>query len=1331
MFRRSLQVLVVSSIVALALIVGYATLQFRGAPEALAEAEAKFAQNQFARTIEILDICEPSVAVQREQAMRQRLWRLRMKANIELDNPRGALLDVENLLGDGLENDVALQLDRIRLLAKSRQGPRALQLARTFVAAHPDDPLALETAAQASRAASDERLERVVVTIRRDVGAAQRDRARDLLMIYLHRPDGDAELVLALAELEAMYAADTRLTPAWQPLLRELRELRAMIQEGQQFCRDSLALGGEPTIAQRESTRGLGRAGRTDDLLLQAEIFRRKFDNKEMLAAGRDATVALLSLGADAAAIATAARWLPSQSLEARAKKKQCDDAVSDLLMARLAAAWRRGDRQMVRRFFGDFSALQRGGFEPPLPTRLQMGLLHTVQQEWKLADSNLRLLTDLLSRETVSDRPFDVLDTVMPARLEVLRSSNAPEDNQLTVLNVWLKARPDRLEPRLTLARYLLDHDRVPAAQELLEETAPSFPFDAGLFLLRVATHAIRAERAGNGGEALLAQCAKRRVLVPDVADPMGYVLCAQAAIAHGNFDVVRECARMAVEAFPTALLPRVYEINACLETDRAQNAVELGRRMVATVPLDAVAAWLLVAAHRRAQQPLEGALFHALPLCGPSPQLRAEALRSALEHTPRDAIAFALPVLTDASADAGLRLLAARAFASAGRVADAEKLLDAVPAEAPLGTIEQGDRALAVAAWIEAAAQTTDDATLQIAAERRLASVEVRTGPAVAAFVATAEAVSASHPRTAYDLVCRALGAADPEARCGATLALAGTLASRLHRDERAEEHRLAAVAFPDGRSAAADLARAWIAAGRTDRARAAASMVETDLDPALALWTGDRKKAAELAANALLRDGADLVANCVQALLGGDALGDWRKVLASEIEERSELLAMLSGTTCTAEAVGRARSLVAAAPSPTSRLLLARALLQSGAFAESAALHDELLATKSPLLWRELALAAETPGYPLSARGQTALLEAMAAGECASSTITTVFALRRIVDNVVQTAGAAAAMPARELLWQQFPREGFRAATDLPHLAKVVNARLAFSVLEAAANDPRNTAPELRAQIRSALLARAEELAATGDDLTAVYTTVLQRLAADGAFGCIVHFLLDHGARVPTLRLDEATARQLLRAQIALTAAGRDDERQLTKTLDRIARDFGPAAATEDLESVLRTHPTSLVLWRTRAALLTREQRGTLGILQLSTVLAHVDAPAERLAMLSLAAAANLPAAASLSQFVALPRELRSSPEGLLAGGLLRLRDGSPDDAIPFLQHAAPQSDGRHLFALALAHLQSRAGNGGDLARECLLALARDYPSSSLARNAGNFAAQLAPR
>jgi hypothetical protein len=130
-------------------------------------------------------------------------------------------------------------------------------------------------------------------------------------------------------------------------------------------------------------------------------------------------------------------------------------------------------------------------------------------------------------------------------------------------------------------------------------------------------------------------------------------------------------------------------------------------------------------------------------------------------------------------------------------------------------------------------------------------------------------------------------------------------------------------------------------------------------------------------------------------------------------------------------------------------------------------------------------------------------------------------------------------------------------------------------------------------------------------------------------------------------------------------------------------------------------------------------------------LGAVVAHCDAPEAILQQLVLAAEADLVDADADRRHAALPAALRDGPLGRYAKGMLALRSGRPDEALPLLADAPTRPDGMHLFAHALAALQSRGKDGPEVARARFQALQRDYPSSSLARNAGRFANQLAPR
>jgi hypothetical protein len=117
----------------------------------------------------------------------------------------------------------------------------------------------------------------------------------------------------------------------------------------------------------------------------------------------------------------------------------------------------------------------------------------------------------------------------------------------------------------------------------------------------------------------------------------------------------------------------------------------------------------------------------------------------------------------------------------------------------------------------------------------------------------------------------------------------------------------------------------------------------------------------------------------------------------------------------------------------------------------------------------------------------------------------------------------------------------------------------------------------------------------------------------------------------------------------------------------------------------------------------------RRADAGIAELRAVLAHVEAPAERLAFVILAAADYRLTAADAAWLSALPPALQKSPAGLLAQGLVALRSGQPDRAVDLLEQAAPQGGTQRLVALAQALLQCRAEDGARRARELLAQLA----------------------
>jgi len=1337
MFRRSIQILLVATLVALAVIVGWAW-RWPGAPEAMARAEQMLQRQEYARAIRELNLCERGRSCQQDAALRERLWRLRLAANTAIENHAGALQDVENLLrqrGD----DADLQLERIRLMTATGDGERALRLAREFVADHPQHGRGLEVAAATGAALYGPELERLRQTIRNDLGADQVTAASAALATFVFRPDGDGEVAPSADELAKMYAVDTRLAARWPVLLRDLRAVRDQVQEGLDYCRRSLEAPGTPASAAVTWAEALDAGGRVDDMLAACEIQRRRSDGGEAIDAGLVAARSLLRRQANGACIATVARWLPPARLPARIAEDRLGDATPDLMLTRLIAAWRRDDVPALLTTLNDAQVLQRAGIKVPILQFGTAGLLHyraqaaaTSEQDTRNSEANLRYVATLLLREPLRDGWPDLLGLIMPLYIDLIQKLGNPEADVLNAFDAWQQARPDALAPRLAFARYLLAHQKFPAAASVLAEATSTHPTDAELFDLRLQLARADRSQADQDGAALLAQCLRRRSSTPEVAQPLGYMLCAEAALQARVWVVARDSARLAADAFPQLRAPRLLVIEGMLGGGEVAAAAQQARRLLELFPVDEAVAGLALRAYRAAGLPTAELLALALPVSAPNDELRTELLRAALADAPTTAATFAAPVATAGTAPPTLRLLAARALAIGGRPADGQALLasviaesDALPGEAQL------DLALAITDWLVASAQQQDDPALAPEVARTLARTDLRDEAAAPIFLQAAGRVAATHPRCAYELVARGLAIAAPAARDGAAFALAGRLASRLHLPRLAEEHRLAALAFADGLVAAEELARLHLAQGRADRALQVYHLVDPGTDAALAARCGAIDRAVAIAGRDAAADGADLLAQATLAALGQPSPLEWQAADVPTTELRLELLTLLRDPDLAAEALTRAQTLVRVQPdSRTNVLLLARASRLAGEPAVAADIHAALRSrAPDPCLWREVALAAADADYRPEPALVTDLVAAVVAGAVGGSPTTTTFGLRHLAEAFARDGNPVMAAAARETRWVKWPQATVTTDADVEAVAAMANSGSARYVLE-------QVLPGLTGRTRALARTRLYEhydriLATFGSQAVDVYQAARRHLASEGPYGCIVQLLLDHGGTFPSLRPDADATRALLLAQIELAGAGRDPGPWLSRSVARLLDADGPAATRRLLEAALSRHPTCLPLWHERALVSTRLQAAATGIGDLRRVLAHADAPAAALAFLVLAGAHGELRDADYRRLDELPPALLATAEGAFARGLLALRRGDPDDAVPLLAEARPQPDGLHLFVLALAHLQSRAVEGAARARAVFERLAADYPSSSLARHAGSFATQLAPR
>jgi hypothetical protein len=1351
MLRQSLRLFVLIALVGFAATVGYAALSLRGPHEALGEAAGLMERGEYARAVNVLDLCERSQSLQRDPALLDRLRRMRYEANSRLRNPAGALRDVEHLLREGSETaaDPALLLDRVRLLAQTGQGELALLHARRFLAEHKPSGRAFELAGEACQASYQAELRAVADAVAAGTGATAAKVAQSALLAWLYRPEGEADD--GLERMRAIYAEQARLAGEWPRLLQRLRDLRVRVQEATGFFQQSLELPGQPVAAFRGLALSLDQAERADDLAMLCEIYRRRFDHQYVATAGGVLALALLRDGLDAAAIAAARRFLPPGAWKERLAKSRLGQ-VADLLLARAVAAFRLRDQKELGELLREAQAIHAADAPQALVLTTATGLLGQLTGNAKVVETQLRAAIAELSRGPVPIGQPDLLAELVPLRMAAMRGGAFSDDQILAVLAGWAAARPADPEPRLHRARFLLEQGKAPGALAALQEAEPLEPRSERLLRLHAAIADVVYRDSEQDGPGLLAHCRRRESTTPEVPAPIGYLTCASAALAAGAPEIARDSARAAIDGFPWSRWPRLLEAEAELALGRPAAADELLGKLLQLLPPDAETMAAAIRARRARGAASTDLLARAIRLCAPTPEVAAELLRAALADADAAAMPLAERVAADRKAGPELQVLAARALARGGRLADAHRLLEAVATAAGTagtGTPASGaqaafaaDLAAAATAWLEATAETTPDEHLERATRLVLQRFALQNAAAAPALLRLAETFAESRPRTAYALLCTVLAAADPEQRHGGELLLAGRLALRLGLPQLAEQHWTAALAFADGRAAAEPLARLCFAQGRAERALAVYRLVEQPTDAALALRAGAAAAGERQALAQHRRDAGDLLAHAVLHAL--DRLPAAAPAAAAPAappappadearrQQILELAATLADASLGAQSLVRAKALADAEPQATlPQLLLARALRDAGRGADADAVHRALFAkgVDTPVFWREVVEAAAADRRELPDDLGAALDAAIRAGAAADSPSLRFHALRRTAGQMQRAGHAQVAAQIHAHLWLELPELSEPTVDDAVRLAEQGHANDALAILDRLWR----TLPRAeRAHAVDRMIAIADPLARAGALPGALtYHWALQATADLGPIGSAVHYLLDHGALAPDVRVDDARANELLRGQLLRFAAGHDALATTRRTIERLRARLGADAALEAVDQALAAHPASLPLWHERTVLMAQTNRARIAVDELRSVLAYSNDPAATLGLVCLAGLERCLVPADAATLAALPKELLATPAGQLAQGLVALRSGRPDAALPFLERAEPRDDGAHLALHALALLQSGAEAGPARAAAVLAKLQQDYPSSSLARYAGSFARQLGSR
>lgn len=1329
MLLKSLRYLIAAVLLSLAAIVAYALLRLSGPDQAMREVDQLVQQRDYAEALRVLGLAERSVA--NDPVRLEALRRRRYAVNTLLGNTAGALRDLDDLLASG-RDDLELKLDRVRLQALAGDGTGARLAAQQLLVDHGDNGRALELAGEACQTVYQPRLRELRQKLDRELPLADRARARAALLKFLYRQDDDPGIAQALAELQKMHEDEPRRRAAWENTQLECQGLRRDVQQALDYFRRSLEADGKPVAGFRAIAWALDQAGRLDDLEFACEVQRARFRHEYVAEAGATAVWSLVRSGLVDAAITTGRRFWPEGTAAQFLRDGWPLEPAAALLLARGFAAF-------AKRNLDESLAVWRETNElfkvDPRSCALTMpvvaGVVNLLARPKEGMENAVRWATS-----TVLQRPplfdwLDLADTFVPQLLELRNSAPGDFTAGYAILEDWSKTRPDSLAPQLARARHLAANDRLVPALSVIDQARVLAADDPDWIDLRVAIARQRFQDGDGSGAALLAQCQRRSTLVPEVVDPVGYLLCAEAATALQIWPVAITSARAAVDAMPMAATAREVEIRAHLGAGRTVDAARLARRLVEQLPPNPSAVALLLTTHRAAKLSCTDLFPKLMASSAPDEQLQAELLRLALGAAdPGQAVAFATPFALAPERPLDLRTLAIRALLRGGQVDLASVALRQVLGEA--GRADAAARAELAAAmvdWAVAARRQLDDEVVVTTLRTGVAAVGGFPPETAMAMWHAAETLARSHPRSAWLLLDAALPQLPGSTRGFPLFHLAGRLAAANGAYRVAEEHWTAALAFPGSDLVAEDLARLYLGRGQLDRARAVAALVASPDDPALAVLVDRKDDAAATLARRLAEDRGDLVAHAMLAMLGQPAFADWRPDPA-QTPDRLEALALAGAPELAPLLLEVASRLVAAEgnnPTTTTGLLQARALLQTGRPEAAAAAHATLFAAGRGglLLWREVALASERPGYSVPRPIQKHLATLVQDPDVGASPPTRILAASCVARELAATLPKEAAELALLQSFAFAPPQRTSTPAERDLFERHLSPRDAFVLLQKERTMP-------FAEDADDLLQRAWRMAGravTQDPASAAELVAFadRQLGELGPRGEIVHFLLQHDPARRSL----AKRTELLRANLQRIAGGDEDPRWLRHTTEQLAACLGREATEVELVAALRQHPTNLALWVERTRLTVGSEAAAAATRDLRMVLRHGTAPTLQLELILLAADGRTLESNDRTTLAALPEALRSSPDGTHAEAMVKLRTGDAAGALAALDRSGPRPDGMHLFARALAELQTGGDGATARAIDALQRLLRDYPSSSAARNAGSFVRQLSPR
>ena len=1343
MFRRSLILVLALALLTLAFTAGYALLPLRKPTDLLDDATAKLARGEAVAAVTLLDRSESSPAFARDPELRRKLWTLRLQAHRQLDLAARALADIDNLMADG-QDSPGLRMERIYYLAKMGKGDEARAAGLEFTKQNPTVARGLELTGEACKVAYAEPLRKAAAKVRADLGYENEREGVSALLELLYRPDGDPAVPAAKQRLESLYAKENRLAQAWPAFHDQIAELRGRIQEATQLFQSALELAGQDNTkrsglfaaAFQGVAYSLQQSGRADDLDAQCEIYLSSFSHRYRTEAAAIAVAARYRDGLFESAVELSNRFAPMATFAADFGAGKFTPHVRSLLLTHCVSLYRLGRLEDLVTLAQTLTPLAANAPSLHGIANLAWGFNHTLRKVQQYRTDSFAWPSDLMMRDAPPQDGPDLLDVVMPLRIESAATDGKPVTDLVETIDKWAAARPANPLPLMLRARTQLRFGQDAAAMATATAILQARPTDEEA--LRVLAEAADLAYKGSqqDGNSLLMQCLQRNTDRPDSPPhPVCYLLCGEAALRQQHPWIALTCARLAADRFPWSEWPFLLEARAEQVRGKPADAVEDLARLLERKPDSVEALRLSFDICVQHDLPLANLLWRAMPKMGQSNAALAELLRAALEAGSPESLSIARRAVETKGANADLLALTATAFARHGTVADARAAIR-LAYEHPGAKDPSVSQSLlsATLACLHAEAESMSDEDLSKSVHQELMRTSWRGPESARKLVATAKHLAnKKKPAAASRMLAAALHVDDAiEVRDGAAHELAGDLALTLGRTQAAREHYAAALSFEDGTECAQRLARLELLSNANDRAIGALASAPRADDPSLMmlLSAADAPRAVK---DRMAKDPEDLLAAIPFAL------ADAKRNDAASLEIRSAPVAvqrdalfactLLDDPYLAATAVERTSSAWTQAPkSLFVALLHARALHATGDGAAAAALHARLYdeGRRTPFLWNEVARCAAKGSYA-APKAILAELRAIVASQPATLRPSVISMLTLEAASEAERLGQPdVALGIRADAWRFYPEASGATVADAEALraaGRTIAAVELLAALRSVGDEESRTeaseqlyqlaidaGPSMQPVARAALRANAAEDIAKGRSV-----------------GPAFQFLAHDEATMAAEKLDTA----LGWATTALNAAcmGEADWDCAEHAIRIVRQRTGVAGALRFVEQGLASWAFAMPLWLRRSELRIELAEVDDGIADARAMLGFTSDPRQATAFIALAAAHRRSSSSDLALVAGAPVEILASPEAKLAAGMLALREGRPEEAEQLLASAGADS-AVALYARALANTMRTAPTARESARKLFEELRQRYPSSSLARNVGSFAVQLAP-